>query len=128
MKDEYKNLFRKLGYEVENCCGAVIYSALIDDVRDLIAEGKSKEEVCEVFPTIKLELCRFYFEMTPETFDKSINKFRTINSNMRKDSERLAQMGLSSDGVGLNLFDSVYLFASYFNSASQKEKESKVTR
>ena len=114
MKDNYKDLFRKLGYEVENK-GALLYGALIEDVIDMMEDDKTEEEIRDIFPSICLELYRFCYETTRNRFFNYIDNFRkSINKKQRKEMRQLLEMGLETDGFGLELEDSVIYFAKYF--------------
>ena len=126
MKEEYKILFKKLGYDVESK-GALLYGALIDDVRDLIVEGKSESEIRDTFPSLCLELYRFCYETTRVRFFNYINSFRSsINVKMRKTENKLLELGLTDDGFEMELEDSILYFANYFINESKRQDTSKV--
>lgn len=113
MKDEYKDIFKKLGYNVD-IKGAVLFSAILDDVVDMIEEGKNEMEIRDMFPAICLELYRFYFEITRKKFMSDIDLFRSsITRKNRKRVNELLEMGLDNDGSKLELEDSVLFFGNY---------------
>ena len=114
MNDEYKSIFKELGYDVNNK-GSIYYGALLDDVVELVEEGKSTEEIKNIFPSICLELYHFYFEVAKPRFLGRIEEFRStvIKSKNRKSVNELLEMGLDSDGSNMELDDSAIYFAKY---------------
>ena len=119
IKEEYIELFKELGYDVQNK-GIAMYCSIIDDVRDMIAEGNNDKEIRSELDTIYRELYRFYFEVGRGDFFEAIDKFRkTMKLRTRKNGEELAKMGLQSDGYDLGLEESIIYFAKFF---SEKDK------
>ena len=114
MKEEYKELFGKLGYNVDGKC-AVVYGALLDDIRDLVSKGTSDEEIKSVFPSYCLELYHFFFEITRLKFFNYLNEFKdSPKKNKIKDSKKLLDMGLNPNIYDMELYDSLVYFAKYF--------------
>ena len=62
MKDEYKVVFEGLGYNVKSK-GAMFFGDLIGDVRELLKEGKTEEEIKELLPRYYVEYYHFCYEV-----------------------------------------------------------------
>ena len=64
----YKREFTKLGFDTSIREAQYFYD-MIDEVRDLVNEGKTYDEILEMIPRISLEYYHFYYEVPRRDFE-----------------------------------------------------------
>ena len=116
MKDEYKVVFEGLGYNVKSK-GAMFFGDLIGDVRVLLKEGKTEEEIKELLPRYYVEYYHFCYEVGRNNYFNELRAFcaeRTVNEKTNK----------SVLPVGVE--DSLLYFAKMFSGKEKDNDKAKV--
>ena len=92
MLEQYKSLMELLGYDV-NKKGLYLFVCLAEEIRELLKNGKTHEEVINMLPSIMLEEYRFAFEMRKSSYMELLNDFN--NNNIIEDINTLDQVDYS---------------------------------
>ena len=74
MAVKYQEELEKAGYNVQ-LPGAVFFGDLVDDVIDLLVEGKNDEEIKELLPRYYVDYYHFYYEVGKKRYFDSLNEF-----------------------------------------------------
>lgn len=110
--NNYKNLMGMLGYDITKK-GLYLFVSLAEDIRDLLKENKSHEEILNRLPDLLREEYHFALEMSKDSYMESINDF--VNS--RKVTSKNAQLNtcFRLGKENLPLGNALIFFAEYFN-------------
>ena len=124
-KPEYREMFSKMGYNVD-LYGAGLFESMLEEVRKLLDSGITEEEIRKVLPDYYREDFHFFFDIGKDEYFKKLKEF----CNSRKPSEKEAsiikrkELGVSSKS-GLSVDDSLLYFAKYFNNQTKNDFEDK---
>ena len=109
--EEYYDTFNKLGYQT-NKKGAEYFFDLLDEIRILLRDGESDEEILRVIPSICLEEYHFRIEVGGNLYKERIKDFLT-DKKESEDKDLLQEVsGISKD---LSIEEAALLFAKYFD-------------
>ena len=124
MKSRYKNLLDNLGYDTSSV-GAMFFSDLIDETYGLLVNGKSKEEIINLLPSIYLENYHFDYGVGRKTYFIEIENFlesKKINKFSRIINRRFS---LLKDKMSID--ELIMFFSTYFYDLDNgKRKEVKI--
>lgn len=105
IKNEYSDVLKKEGYNVETN-GAMFFGSLLDEVRALLAEGKTEEEIKLLLPRYYVEDYHFFFEVGKDRYFKELYDF-------------CASKKAPEGSTGMNLETSLLFFAGKFNEGKE---------
>ena len=122
MIEQYKSLMELLGYDVEKK-GLYLFVCLAEEVRDLLKEEKSHEEIINLLPALMLEEYHVAFDMRKSSYMDLLNDF--VNS--RKVTTKNEQLNLSFKlgKENLTLPNALIFFAEYFNYIERIDEHTK---
>lgn len=122
MVKEYKNLMGSLGYDI-NHKGFILFVSLTEEVRDLLKERESIEEVKKLLPSVYLEEYHFCKEMGKTTYMQLVNDF--VNSRKVTPENEQVNGCFNLGRENLSLDDAVIFFGGYFNYIERIEEHRK---
>jgi len=106
MKDEYKEVLRKLGYNIKKD-GFAYFVDLIEDVRCLLREFNGDEnKIRDLLPSFYLEYYHFVYEVGRKIYMYNLYDFY----NSRSSSSKKNKLGSKS-----NLESELIMISKYFN-------------
>ena len=122
MLEQYKSLMELLGYDV-NKKGLYLFVCLAEEIRELLKEEKTHEEIIEMLPSIMLEEYRFAFEMRKSSYMELLNDF----NNSRKVTPANHQLNVCFKlEKNLPLPNALIVFAEYFNYIEKVDEHTKM--
>ena len=122
MLEQYKSLMELLGYDV-NKKGLYLFVCLAEEIRELLKEEKTHEEIIDMLPSIMLEEYRFAFEMRKSSYMELLNDF----NNSRKVTPANHQLNVCFKlEENLPLPNALIVFAEYFNYIEKVDEHTKM--
>ncbi len=112
MLEQYKNLMGMLGYNVDKK-GLILFVSLAEEIRELLKEEKSHEEIIEMLPSLLLEEYRFGLEMKKSIYMNYLNDF--VNSRKVTPKNESLNVSFKLEQENLPLGSALIFFAEYFN-------------
>ena len=117
MNSDYQMVFEGLGYNVKSK-GAMFFGDLIGDVRELLKEGKTEEEIKELLPRYYVEYYHFCYE--------GIGREKYLNELRNFCAERTVNEQTNKFVLPLGVEDSLLFFAKMFNGEEKDNDKAKV--
>ena len=74
MLEQYKSLMDLLGYDVEKK-GFYLFVCLAEEIRELLKEEKTHDEIIDMLPALMLEEYHFAFDMRKSSYMDYLNEF-----------------------------------------------------
>ena len=110
--NNYKNLMELLGYDITKK-GLYLFVSLAEEIRDLLKENKSHEEILNRLPDLLREEYHFALEMRKDSYMELINDFVNSRKVTSKNAQLNASFRLGKENLPLG--NALIFFAEYFN-------------
>lgn len=112
MIEQYKQLMEMLGYDV-NKKGFILFVDIAEEVRDLLKQEASHDDIIAALPSIYLEEYHFYLDMSKNEYMKLLDDFVNSRKVTKKNASLNACFKLQKENLPLN--GALIFFAEYFN-------------
>ena len=110
-----KDFLRKKGYNV-NIVGCNYFTDLLEEVTNMMLEGKEDSEIKELFPSLCLEFYHFCYEVSRFKFLEEVDYFSKNSYAGDDDAEK--------DRWNENIDDKIIRLAKEYISEKEKEEKS----
>ena len=112
MIDQYKQLTDMLGYDT-NKKGFALFVNVAEEVRDLLKQEMSHDDIMAVLPSLFLEEYHFFLDMSKTRYMELLEDFVNSRKVTRKNASLNACFKLQKENLPLN--GALVFFAEYFN-------------
>lgn len=119
MTIDEKKFLSSMGYNVE-LEGSIFFFDLLSDVRTMLEEEKSVEEIKEELPKYYIDYAHFDYEVGQNFYQDALNKFcqsRIVDEN----NARINQEVLGNQ-ENMGVEDTLLFFGKFFNDQDAKDK------
>ena len=123
MNSEYKGVLSALGYNTESK-GAILFMDLLNEVRNLLNEEKTEEEIRKLLPRYYLEDYHFCYEIPKNIYFEELKAF--CNSRVITDENKSINSEIMGDFPNSGLEESLLFFATKFNEFDKTKRTSKI--
>ena len=112
MIDQYKQLMDMLGYDT-NKKGFALFVNVAEEVRDLLKQEMSHDDIMAVLPSLFLEEYHFFLDMSKTRYMELLEDFVNSRKVTRKNASLNACFKLQKENLPSN--GALVFFAEYFN-------------
>ena len=109
---QYKLLMDMLGYDT-NKKGFALFVNVAEEVRDLLKQEMSHDDIMAVLPSLFLEEYHFFLDMSKTRYMELLEDFVNSRKVTRKNASLNACFKLQKENLPLN--GALVFFAEYFN-------------
>lgn len=120
--DSYKSLMGMLGYDISKK-GLFLFVSLAEEVRDLLRQEKSHEEILAMLPALLKEEYHFALEMRKSAYMEMLNEFVDSRKVTPENQQLNTSFRLEKDNLPLG--NALIFFAEYFNYIESIDKHIK---